>query len=61
MLSWEVLEGLSFVKWDGEERFDTMPQWCASVLLLAGKQGKNNINNSILAVIYVNKQVSETD
>ena len=29
----------SFVKWDGEERFDTMSQWCASVLLLAGKQG----------------------
>ena len=28
-----------FVKWDGEERFDAMSQWCASVLLLAGKQG----------------------
>ena len=33
------LKGVDFVKWDGEERLDTMSQWCTSVLLLVGKQG----------------------
>ena len=44
------IKRLSFVKWDGEERLDTMSQWCYYCLL-----------KNILAVIYVNKQVSETD
>ena len=39
VLTREVLKRVSFVKWDGEERLDTMSQWCASVLLLSGKQG----------------------
>ena len=38
VLTWEILEGLSFVKRDGEERLDIVSQWCASVPLLAGKQ-----------------------
>ena len=25
-LTWEILEGLSFVKWDGEEELDTLSQ-----------------------------------
>ena len=26
VLTWEVLKGVYFVKWDGEERLDTMSQ-----------------------------------
>jgi len=27
VLTWEILERISFVKWDGEERLDTVSQW----------------------------------
>ena len=42
VLTWEVLRGVSFVKWDGVKYL-------------------NKKISIVLAVIYVNKQVSETD
>lgn len=37
VLTWEILGGISFIKWDDEEGLDTVSRLCASVSILMGK------------------------